>query len=178
MRPGWLRCSSTVALWLGGAAGALGCSSPDMDGVLFGCETNADCLAGRVCGDRDGVRACMPAELGPLTIGMTGPFRVGWSMDYPSPQNFLEPLYSTGAGANFTSYSNPEFDALLAKGNAAAGGDEAIAFYNQAEDVLLEDLPVIPLFFDVTQSVHSTAVGDVVVDAFGRVDTTSLTATD
>ena len=37
-------------------------------------------------------------------------------------------------------------------------------------------MPIIPLFFDVTQSVHSTDVTDVVVDAFGRVDTTSLTA--
>jgi ABC-type oligopeptide transport system substrate-binding subunit len=121
-----------------------------------------------------------PAEYGPLlgTNGMTGPFRMGWSMDYPSPQNFLEPLYSTGSGANFTVYSNPEFDALVAQGNAAASSEEAIAFYNQAEDVLLEDLPVIPLFFDVTQSVHSDEVADVVVDVFGRVDTASLTATD
>ena len=38
-----------------------------------------------------------PPEYGPLLFsqGMTGPFRMGWSMDYPSPQNFLEPLYST-----------------------------------------------------------------------------------
>jgi oligopeptide transport system substrate-binding protein len=34
---------------------------------------------------------------------------------------------------------------------------------------------VIPLFFNVTQSVHSDTVDHVVVDAFGRVDTTSLT---
>jgi oligopeptide transport system substrate-binding protein len=117
-----------------------------------------------------------PPEYGPLlgTQGMTGPFRMGWSMDYPSPQNFLEPLYGTDAGANFAFYSNPEFDALVAKGNAAAGSDEAIRFYNQAEDVLLEEMPIIPLFFDVTQSVHSDDVAGVVVDAFGRVDTTSL----
>jgi ABC-type transport system substrate-binding protein len=124
-----------------------------------------------------------PPEYGPLmgSQGMTGPFRMGWSMDYPSPQNFLEPLYSTQAhapaGANYAFYGNPAFDLLVAKGNAAATSDEAIGFYNQAEDILLEDMPIIPLFFDVTQSVHSTAVTDVVVDAFGRVDTTSLTAT-
>ncbi len=29
--------------------------------------------------------------------GFTGPFRLGWAMDYPSPQNYLEPLYSTKA---------------------------------------------------------------------------------
>ncbi|TFV73384.1 ABC transporter substrate-binding protein [Blastococcus sp. CT_GayMR19] len=119
-----------------------------------------------------------PPEYGPLlgAQGMFGPFRMGWAMDYPSPQNFLEPLYATDAGANFSFYSNPAFDELVAKGNAAATSDEAIGFYNQAEDVLLEDMPIIPLFFDVTQSVHSADVEGVVVDAFGRVDTTSLTA--
>ncbi|TFV71275.1 ABC transporter substrate-binding protein [Blastococcus sp. CT_GayMR20] len=122
-----------------------------------------------------------PAEYGPLlfTQGMTGPFRMGWSMDYPSPQNFLEPLYSTQAqppaGSNTAFYSNPVFDALVAQGNQATSSEQAIALYNQAEDVLLQDLPVIPLFFDVTQSVHSTEVADVVVDVFGRVDTTAVT---
>jgi hypothetical protein len=36
-------------------------------------------------------------------------------------------------------------------------------------------MPVIPLFFDVTQSVHSDEIADMAVDVFGRVDTTSLT---
>ena len=70
------------------------------------------------------------------------------------------------------STANPEFDALLAKGNAAATNAEAIGF-NQAEDVVLEDMPIIPLFFAVTQSVHSADVTDVVVDVFGRVDTSA-----
>jgi len=111
--------------------------------------------------------------------GMTGPFRMGWSMDYPSPQNFLEPLYSTRAqppaGSNTSFYGNAAFDSLVDKGNEASSSEEAIAFYNQAEDVLLEDMPIIPLFFDVTQSVHSTRVGDLAVDLFGRVDTAALT---
>ena len=122
-----------------------------------------------------------PPEYGPLLFsqGMTGPFRMGWSMDYPSPQNYLEPLYSTQAqppaGMNVAFYSNPAFDELVAKGNAAPSSDEAIAFYHQAEDVLLEDMPIIPLWFDVRQSVHSADVSDVTVDAFGRVDTSALT---
>ena len=54
--------------------------------------------------------------------GITGPFRLGWGMDYPSPQNFLEPLFSTSAqppGSNTTFYSNPEFDQLVDQGNVA-----------------------------------------------------------
>jgi len=113
--------------------------------------------------------------------GFTGPFRLGWSMDYPSPQNYLEPLFSTQAqppaGSNSAFYSSPEFDALVAQGNQAASNEEAIELYQQADDVLLEDMPVIPMFFGLTQSVYSENVDDVFVDVFGRVDASQVTVT-
>ncbi|WP_324276238.1 hypothetical protein [Blastococcus brunescens] len=109
---------------------------------------------------------------------MTGPFRLGWSMDYPSPQNYLEPLYSTEAlppaGSNATFYSNPEFDALIEQGNSAESNEEAIEFYNQAEDILSEDMPIIPMFFDVEQAVHSENVSGVVIDVFGHIRTAEV----
>lgn len=111
--------------------------------------------------------------------GMTGPFRLGWGMDYPSPQNYLEPLYSTAAlppaGSNATFYSNPEVDDLISQGNQAATNEEAIEFYNQAEDLILEDMPVIPMFFQIEQSVFSENVSNVVVDLFGRVEAENVT---
>jgi oligopeptide transport system substrate-binding protein len=111
--------------------------------------------------------------------GMTGPFRLGWSMDYPSPQNYLEPLYSTAAippaGSNATFYSNPEFDELIAQGNEASSNEEAIEFYNQAEDILLEDMPIIPMFFDLEQAAHSENVSNVVIDVFGDIDVAGVT---
>jgi oligopeptide transport system substrate-binding protein len=114
--------------------------------------------------------------------GFTGPFRSGWTMDYPSPQNYLEPLYSTGAlppgGANLTFYSNPDFDALVAQGNEAKSNAEAVAKYNQAEDVLLEDMPIIPMFFQVEQTVFSEHVSDVKVDIFGRVEAARVSVDD
>jgi ABC-type oligopeptide transport system substrate-binding subunit len=114
--------------------------------------------------------------------GITGPFRLGWIMDYPSPQNFLEPLYSTAAlppgGSNASFYSNETFDELIASGNSAESNEEAIDFYQQAEDVLLEDMPVMPMFFGLIQSVHSERVDNVAVDAFGRVDIASVTVTE
>ncbi|WNV76567.1 ABC transporter substrate-binding protein [Geodermatophilus sp. DSM 44513] len=113
--------------------------------------------------------------------GVTGPYRLAWSMDYPSPQNYLEPLYSTAAlppaGSNTTFYTNPEFDALIQQGNGAASNEEAIALYQQAEDLLLEDMPIIPMFFDVEQAVHAETVGDVVIDVFGDIDVAAVTVT-
>jgi ABC-type oligopeptide transport system substrate-binding subunit len=91
--------------------------------------------------------------------GMTGPFRLGWGMDYPSPENFLGPLFTTGAqppaGSNSSFYSNPEFDRLVAAGNQAASNEEAVSLYQQADDILLTDLPVMPMFFSLSQGGHS-----------------------
>ena len=110
--------------------------------------------------------------------GMTGPFRLGWGMDYPSPQNFLEPLFSTAAlppnGSNTSFYSNPEFDRLISEGNQAESNDEAIELYQQADDLVLEDMPVMPMFFRQTQGARSENVEDVQFDAFQDVVLTQV----
>ena len=110
--------------------------------------------------------------------GMTGPFRLGWGMDYPSPQNYLEPLFSTGAlppnGSNTSFYSNPEFDDLVSQGNVADDNEEAIELYQQADDVLLEDMPIAPMFFRATQGAHSENVSNVQFDAFQDVVLTQV----
>jgi len=74
-------------------------------------------------------------------------FRTGWQADYPGMYNFLQPLYSTGASSNDTDYSNKEFDALLASGASAADQDTAVADYQKAQEILLKDLPAIPLWY-------------------------------
>ena len=50
---------------------------------------------------------------------LKGIFRSGWQMDYPSIENFLAPIYGTGAGSNYTEYNNKKFDAKLAEAAAA-----------------------------------------------------------
>ena len=111
--------------------------------------------------------------------GMTGPFRLSWGMDYPSPQNYLEPLYSAAAlppaGANRVFYTDEQFDQLVAQGNRATDNEEAIDYYQQAEDILLEDMPSIPMFFDRELAVHSEEVSDVVIDVFGDIRLADVT---
>lgn len=73
--------------------------------------------------------------------------RSGWQADYPAVYNFLFPLYATGASSNDGDYSNPEFDALLADGAAATSAEDANADFKKAQEILLQDLPVIPLWY-------------------------------
>jgi ABC-type oligopeptide transport system substrate-binding subunit len=110
----------------------------------------------------------------PATEGVTGPFRLGWVMDYPSMQNYLENLHGTGAGSNYTTHSNTEFDDLIAQGKRATSLDEAIALYQQADDLLLEAMPIAPLWFGLNQSVTSEAVANVNIDKFSFVDVAAV----
>ncbi len=95
-------------------------------------------------------------------------------MDYPSIQNFLAPLYATNAGSNDGSFSNATFDELL---RAAAGqpAEEAIASYQQAEAILAEEMPVIPLWFRALTAGWSQNINAPQFTPFGRVDPTSIT---
>ena len=67
---------------------------------------------------------------------MKGMFRTGWVMDYPSIENFLTPIYATGASSNDSDYSNPAFDKLLDEAAAADRPGRANAKYQEAEALL------------------------------------------
>ncbi|KEP72903.1 hypothetical protein HR12_39220, partial [Microbacterium sp. SUBG005] len=74
-------------------------------------------------------------------------FRTGWQADYPGLYNFLGPLYATDASSNDGDYSNPEFDSLLAEGIAETEVDAQNADFQKAQEILLQDLPAIPLWY-------------------------------
>ena len=56
-------------------------------------------------------------------------------------------MYATNAGSNDGDYSNPEFDALLKKGSTETDLDAANKDFQQAQEILLKDLPAIPLWY-------------------------------
>lgn len=89
------------------------------------------------------------------------PFRTGWVGEYPSVENFLTPLYGSQGGSNDGDYSNPEFDRLLAKASGAKSPEQATEIYNQAQEILFQDLPVIPLWYENTTGGTSENVDNV-----------------
>ena len=96
------------------------------------------------------------------TQTLTGAVRAGWQADYPSLYNFLAPLYQTGAGSNYEGYSSGEFDTLLKEGSVAPSVEEATAKYQEAQEVLLRDLPSIPLWYANVTGVSVDTVDNVV----------------
>jgi peptide/nickel transport system substrate-binding protein/oligopeptide transport system substrate-binding protein len=98
-----------------------------------------------------------------------GAFRMGWIFDYPAMENYLGPIFTTHGSSNYYGYSNPEFDRLVAAGDKAATPEEATRYYQQAEDILVRDLPVLPLRWEQNNSGYSTRVTDVQIDLFNRV---------
>ena len=92
---------------------------------------------------------------------MTGAFRSGWQADYPSLYNFLAPLYQTGAGSNYGRYSSDQFDTLVKEGSQAGSVEDANAKFQDAQEVLFEALPAIPLWYSNVTGVWADTVDNV-----------------
>jgi oligopeptide transport system substrate-binding protein len=83
--------------------------------------------------------------------------RAGWTGDYNDPTTFLD-LWVTGGGNNRTGWSDPRYDSLIAA--AASTRDQARRFglFQEAEEILLDQASIIPIYFYVSQSLRHPAV--------------------
>ncbi|UGY93455.1 peptide ABC transporter substrate-binding protein [Streptomyces gobiensis] len=97
---------------------------------------------------------------------MKGPFRAGWQMDYPLIQNFLQPLYYTNASSNDSGYSSEKFDRLIDEANSAEDDEESLELYQEAEKVLSDDLPAIPLWYQNGTAGYSDRIDNVRLNPF------------
>ena len=75
-------------------------------------------------------------------------FDIGWIADYPDPENFLDILFHSESTNNHTHYSNPEVDELLVQARVETDTTRRYALYNEAEQMILDDAPWVPLWFD------------------------------
>ncbi len=70
-------------------------------------------------------------------------FSGGWCADYPDPENFGDVLFHSGSNQNQGGYSNPELDALLEQARVEQDVTKRIAMYQQAEQMIVNDAPVL-----------------------------------
>ncbi len=109
------------------------------------------------------------------TQKMTGPWRAGWQMDYPLIQNFLQPLYYTNAPSNDGKWTNKEFDDLVDQANAETDKAKAITTFQDAEKVLVEQMPSIPLWYQNGSAGYSERVDNVELNPFSVPVYTEIT---
>lgn len=78
-----------------------------------------------------------------------GFFRASWIADYPDAENYLSVFYSKNpAPPNYTRYHNPSFDALFEKAITETNDSLRYILYRQADQVVMNDAPVVPLWYD------------------------------
>lgn len=85
-----------------------------------------------------------------LTSNSKSPFfRGSWIADYPDAENYLSCFYSKNpAPPNYTRYTNPRFDALFEKAITETNDSLRYQLYRQADQVMINDAPVVPLWYD------------------------------
>lgn len=83
-------------------------------------------------------------------------YRDGWVADYPSPESFLSIFYGEAVPAdpnavsfpNTVRYVNPEYDKYFKLGRDSRNQDSAYAYFLKAEQILVNDAPLIPLWYE------------------------------
>ena len=92
-----------------------------------------------------------------IAQGKSSWFRGSWIADYPDAENYLSLFFSGNrcpAGANYTRYSNPQYDRLYLQAKGATDPQRRIALYRQMDQLVMRDAPVIILYYD--QVLHFT----------------------
>jgi oligopeptide transport system substrate-binding protein len=72
--------------------------------------------------------------------------RAGWIADYPDPNTFMD-MWVTGGGNNDTGWSNADYERLLAQSYTAPNEAARMELYRQMEEILMDELPIMPLYF-------------------------------
>jgi ABC-type transport system substrate-binding protein len=74
-------------------------------------------------------------------------FLSGWIADYPDPENFLDVLFYSQSKENSTAYDNSQVDELLEEARVEQNEATRFEMYQNAEKIIINDAPVIPLYF-------------------------------
>lgn len=80
--------------------------------------------------------------------------RRAWAGDYIDPNTFLE-IFSSYSGENRTGWNNPQYDQLLQKAATITNKEERYEIFQQAEKLLLDEAPFIPIYYYTTNNLIS-----------------------
>jgi peptide/nickel transport system substrate-binding protein/oligopeptide transport system substrate-binding protein len=94
-------------------------------------------------------------------------FLRAWSADSPDPEDFLVKLFHSASPRNYTGYANPAVDGVLAEARAAGDGLRRAELYRRAEELILADAPIIPVWHYTYERLFQPYVRAVEVSGLG-----------
>jgi oligopeptide transport system substrate-binding protein len=93
--------------------------------------------------------------------------RLGWWPDYKDPASFLE-IFSTDNSQNDPGYVNAQFTKLIDEARVEADPDERLQLLHNSEELLLNDYPIIPVYFYTAHRLVKPYVGGAVISPLNR----------
>ena len=94
-------------------------------------------------------------------------FLWAWYADVPDPDNFLTKLFYSKSSRNFFGYANPAVDDLLMSARASVDAQRRVELYRRAEQMILDDAPVMPVFHRTYERLFQPYVRSIEVNGLG-----------
>lgn len=92
-----------------------------------------------------------------------------WLADYPDPESLLWTLFGSDSPDNYVDYRNPAFDDLLRQAAAEPDTERRAMLYQQAQQVLLSDFVVLPIYNDIAFTLAKPEVKGLEVTSLGII---------
>lgn len=84
-----------------------------------------------------------------MSKGQAAFFRGSWIADYPDAESYLSLFYSGNpAPPNYTQFKNARYDSLYLAALNTNADDARIALYQEMDRLIIEEAPVVPLYYD------------------------------
>ncbi|EGO62149.1 peptide ABC transporter substrate-binding protein [Acetonema longum] len=94
--------------------------------------------------------------------------RSSWIGDYLDPMTYMDTLTSAN-GNNHTRWGNPQYDRLVKIAQSTLDPAVRMKAMHDAEKILMEDMPVIPVYFYSSKVLEKSNVKGIIRDALGAV---------
>jgi peptide/nickel transport system substrate-binding protein/oligopeptide transport system substrate-binding protein len=94
-------------------------------------------------------------------------FLRAWFADVPDPENFLFKLFYSKSPRNYMGYASPAVDDLLLKARTEPDPVGRVALYRRAEELIIQDAPIIPVWHYTYERLFQPYVRSVEVNGLG-----------